>query len=331
VNQPSSRRTLNTALLVRDLDVTYAKGIHAVRGVSLEVQPGKCLAVVGESGSGKSTIALALLGLLPKGALVSGSARVDDRELLVASDRELRKLRGRTVGYVGQDPMRAFDPLRRVGSSVAEAWRAHGQRPPAHAIPRALGALGITDPEARVRLRPHQWSGGMLQRAAIAAADAHEPALIIADEPTSALDADRSDAVLASLRSTGVAILLISHDLALVGRHSDNVAVMYAGRIIEQGPAERVLQRPRHPYTAALLAASPRLGAGLPVPLPGAPPCLDSHLAGCPFMPRCRHAQDSCRDQEPALIDDVACIRRDELALNLSGSTDPVKSAAVSG
>ncbi|HEY3715597.1 MAG TPA: ABC transporter ATP-binding protein [Jatrophihabitantaceae bacterium] len=306
------------ALDVQDLHVRYRRGTHAVRGVSLSIEPGRCLAVVGESGSGKSTIALALLGLLPAGTHCSGSAQVQGQQLVGVSQRDLRAVRGCTIGYVGQDPMRSFDPLYSVGASVAEAWRARGQRPPAGEVTNALEELGIADAARRARLRAHQWSGGMLQRAAIAAANAHGPCLIIADEPTSALDADRADSVLSSLRSTQVAVLLISHDLALVGRHSDTVAVMYAGRIVEHGPAERVLTHPRHPYTAALLAASPRLGAGLPVPLPGAPPRLDVDPEGCAFAPRCVHAQDHCRARDPEFSDDVACVRHRELRLTVA-------------
>lgn len=151
------------------------------------------------------------------------------------------------------------------------------------------------------------WSGGMLQRAAIAAASAHTPSVIIADEPTSALDADRADSILVTLRSTSAAILLVSHDLDLVARHSDEVAVMYAGEVIERGDADQVLHRPRHPYARALLEATPRPGKGLPKPLYGAPPPLDAEICGCPFEPRCENAQPVCRTKAPDLVAGVAC------------------------
>jgi peptide/nickel transport system ATP-binding protein len=295
----------DAALEIRALRVTYAGRRSAVLDVSLDIPAGECLALVGESGSGKSTIALAVLGLLPRRTEVTGSITLAGRELVGAGEKTLRAVRGRGVGYVAQDPMQTFDPLRSVGSSVSEAWRVHDLRAAADAIPARLSALGIDRAATRARHRPHQWSGGMLQRASIAASAAHHPAVIVADEPTSALDADRADAVLESLRSTGAAILLISHDLALVGRHSDEVAVLYAGRLVERGLSSVVLAKPRHPYTAALLAASPRPGAGLPTPIPGSAGQHDG--SGCAFAPRCERASDACRAEDPELTDGVAC------------------------
>ncbi len=307
--EPAGPRTRGApfALEVSELAVRYANGVAAIRGVSLNVRPGECLAIVGESGSGKSTVALAALGLLPPGAQIEGRITVAGMDVVGATERQLRSIRGLSIGYVAQDPMRSFDPLRRVGSSVGEAWAVHGLRPPPHAVQDALGALGIDEPGERARLRPHQWSGGMLQRASIAAANAHTPQIVVADEPTSALDADRADAVLSALRSTQAAVLLISHDLELVGRHSDRVAVMYAGRIVEHGCASDMLKSPRHPYARALLAASPRPGHGLPIPLRGAPPRLDRALIGCAFAPRCDHRQDRCALEEPESVDQCAC------------------------
>jgi peptide/nickel transport system ATP-binding protein len=302
---------MSHGLNISDLTVTYAGGSRAVRGISLQLDPGQCLGLVGESGCGKSTVAMAVLGLLPRTATITGSIRLGAQQVVGASERELRHARGRRVGLVAQDPMRSFNPLLTVGASVAEAWRVHGEKPPRGAVAASLDTLGIPDAEHRMRHRPHQWSGGMLQRASIAAASAHTPALIVADEPTSALDADRADAVLQALRATGAGILLISHDLALVARHSDQVAVMYAGRVIEHGPARQVLAHPRHPYAEALLAATPRPGAGLPVPLPGAPPPLTDDVPGCAFAPRCRHAVDTCATRRPELRDGVACHRHD--------------------
>lgn len=299
--------TIADGLVIDDLSIRYPSGAHAVRGISLHVAPGRTLALVGESGCGKSTVAMAVLGLLPKTTRLAGSIRLAGHEVVGASEATLRRIRGLHVGLVAQDPMRSFDPLLSVGSSVTEAWRVHRRRPPRDGGAAALGALGIPEPHRRLRQRPHQWSGGMLQRAAIASAAAHTPPLLVADEPTSALDADRADAVLDALRATGAGVLLISHDLELVGRHSDEVSVMYAGRIVEHGPAADVLAAPRHPYARALLAATPRPGAGLPVALPGAPPALDSEPPGCAFSPRCPLAGDECAETQPTLLNDVAC------------------------
>jgi peptide/nickel transport system ATP-binding protein len=295
------------SLCITGLDVTYGNGIHAVRGVDLDVEPGRCLGLVGESGSGKSTVVLSVLGLLPRSAVVRGSIRVGDEEVVGCKESQMRRLRGRTLGLVAQDPMASFDPLMSVAGSVAEAWRVHHLRPRHRDVEESLEHLGIDDAHARARLRPYMWSGGMLQRAAIAAASAHTPSVIIADEPTSALDADRADSILATLRSTSAAILLVSHDLELVARHSDEVAVMYAGQVIERGAADQVLHHPRHPYARALLEATPRPGHGLPKPLYGAPPPLDVEICGCPFEPRCDKSQPVCRTESPDLVEGVAC------------------------
>lgn len=295
------------ALVVAGLDVAYRGDRRAVRGVDLEVHAGQCVALVGESGSGKSTVANAVLGLLPRSARATGSIRIGDEEILGRSERALRRIRGTTVGFVAQDPMRSFDPMLSVGTSVAEAWRVHHRRPQKGEIVGMLENLGIADAARRIRRRPFEWSGGMLQRAAIAGAGAHRPRLVVADEPTSALDADRAHSVLEALRATGAAVLLISHDLDLVARHSDEIAVMYAGRIVERRTAVEVLEQPMHPYSSALLAASPRPGKGLPLPIPGEPPQLGTKLTGCPFQPRCTLASSRCSQMEPVLDDGVAC------------------------
>ncbi|OLT16970.1 hypothetical protein BJF78_13605 [Pseudonocardia sp. CNS-139] len=241
---------------IDDLTVTYRSGQTALHRLRLTVEPGATLAVVGESGSGKSTLALAVLGLLPPGAEVGGSIRLDGEELVGASPRRIRRLRGRTIGYVPQDPFAAFDPMRPVRDHLVQAWRATGTRPAAHAVAEALTQVGLEP--ARARQRPHQWSGGMLQRATIAAATVHGPPLTIADEPTSALDTDNRDAVLSLLRRRSHALLLISHDLGLVAGVADHVAVLRAGRLVETGPAGTVLTGPRHPFTRDLAAAAGR-------------------------------------------------------------------------
>jgi peptide/nickel transport system ATP-binding protein len=294
-------------LVIENLGVTYRSGARVLRGVDLLIRPGEVVGLVGESGSGKTTLGRAALGLLGRGTQLCGSVRVNGTEINGASEGTKRRLRGTTLGFVAQSPMQSFDPLMTVAQSVSEAWKVKGRRADQTEITATLESLGIENAQAKSRQRPHQWSGGMLQRAAITAAAALTPALIIADEPTSALDADRADSVLASLKDVGTAVLLISHDLSLVSRFADSISVMYAGRIVEHGPAQRILNHPEHPYTAALLNATPRAGRGLPVALAGAPPRLDGQITGCAFAPRCPRAQARCRDELPAEAHGVAC------------------------
>jgi peptide/nickel transport system permease protein len=292
------------ALAIDQLAVTYPGDVHAVRGVTFAVAPGECLALVGESGSGKTSVARAVLGLLPVGTAVEGTLAVGPTAW-TATGGARRDLRGRAVGYVGQDPYAACDPLRSVGHHVEEPWRVHGLPVPDGDAEQRVQALGVI---GRLTERPTRWSGGMLQRATVAAAGVHEPPVTIADEPTSALDADLGHDAIALLRSNSDALLLVSHDLDLVADHSDLVAVMYAGRIVETGPTAEVVTTPRHPYTRALLAATPREGGGLLVALTGNPPSLRGELPpGCPFADRCPEAIDRCHDSEPDLHDGVAC------------------------
>lgn len=296
------------ALTICDLQVEYAGAARAVRGVDLIIEAGACLALVGESGCGKTTIGLAVLGLLPVSAHCQGSILVAGHEVVGASPSSLRALRGLTAGFVAQSPYDACNPLHRVEAHVGEAWRAHGDRPPDDGVQGALRRLGIRDAARSARRWPHQWSGGMLQRASISAAAARSPGLIVADEPTSALDAERAEATLQALRATGAAVLLITHDLVLAAAHADEVAVCYAGRVVEQGRSDDVLHRPRHPYTRALFAALPRPGCGLPAPLPGAPPGPTAGDSGCAFAPRCARAENTCRyEPAPPLRAGVRC------------------------
>ncbi|HWD09618.1 MAG TPA: ABC transporter ATP-binding protein [Actinomycetota bacterium] len=294
------------ALSIAGLELTYRGGARALRGINLDIGDGERLALVGESGCGKTSIVRACLGLLAPGAQIHGSVQVAGTEVVGAPGAVLRRLRGLTVGYVPQSPAGALDPLRSVGHHVREAWRAHRQRPPAGAVPALLARLDLPD---RAGQYPHQWSGGMLQRATIAAATAHRPVLTIADEPTSALDAELAGGVLEALVEASSALLLVTHDLALATRAGQRVAVCYAGRIVEEGPADRVLGEPRHPYTQALRAAVPVPGGGLPSPLPGVPPPAWAPDAGCAFAPRCPRAVSSCRVEVPTLEDGVACPR----------------------
>lgn len=294
---------MSPALEIRDLTVTYPNGAHALRGLDLTVSSG-VTALVGESGCGKSTVASAVLGLLPRRTRVEGSLRVTGVEVVGADPAVLRALRGKVVGLVPQDPVAACDPLRRVGHHVAESWRAHGEPEPPGGAAELLARLGVA--ADRLRQRPHQWSGGMLHRATIAAAVAHRPALLVADEPTSSLDAEHARRALDVLRSAADAVLLISHDLGVVRAHADRVAISYAGRVVETGAAEQVLTRPGHPYTRALVAAIPTPGAGLPTPLPGAPPRAADDVVGCAFAARCPLADARCAER-PQLAAGVAC------------------------
>jgi peptide/nickel transport system permease protein len=294
-------------LVVTGLAVAYPDGSAALRGVSLTVEHDECVAVVGESGCGKTTLARCLLRLLPDGSEFRGSAVLAGTDVLTARDIDMRKIRGMTVGYVSQDPFAACDPVQSVGRHVAEPWRARRLRPARDDVVRRIEALGIAEARQRLRQRPHQWSGGMLQRATIAAANAHRPVLTIADEPTSALDAEFADGVLAAILADSSSVLLISHDLRLVAEHSDRVVVLYAGRIAETGSTAAVIAEPRHPYTQALLAASPRPDGSPTRALTGEPPSPRNPPPGCAFASRCPQVLPVCRTVQPELVNGVAC------------------------
>lgn len=300
---------MTAALEVRDLHVQLpgaAGPVPAVRGVSFALAPGEVVALSGESGCGKTTVLLALLGLLPPGARCAGSARCGAAALLPASERALRMLRGRRIGAVFQDPAAALDPTMPVGRQVAEAARLHlGLRGAAAAARAAalLEELGLRDGRELLRRYPHELSGGMRQRVALAMGIAADPAVLLADEPTAALDALHAAGALALLRRLAaerrLAVLLVSHDLGAVARVADRVLVMHAGRIVERGPAAEVLAAPAHPYARGLVFALPRPGGGLPEPMSGSPP-PPGDGAGCPFAPRCPEAMRGCLRREPA-------------------------------
>jgi peptide/nickel transport system ATP-binding protein len=315
-------------LSVRDLHVTFpseAGPVRAVRGVDWAVRPGEVLGIVGESGSGKSVSSLAIMGLLPDRAHVSGSIRLRDRELIGLSDREMSAVRGRRIAIVFQDPMSALTPVYTVGDQVAEAVRAHdrriGKTGAARRAVELLDLVGIPNSRAAAQAFPHEFSGGMRQRVVIAIAIASDPDLIIADEPTTALDVTVQAQVLEVLSTarevTGAGIVLITHDLGVVAGFADRLLVMYAGRVVESGDVDTVYHRPRMPYTLGLLGAIPRLGErGRPlVPITGRPPSLVDLPPGCPFAPRCPVVIDACRTEEPPLLPvpgdghDAACIR----------------------
>lgn len=293
-----------------------------VRGVDFALDRGATLGLIGESGSGKSLTALALLGLLPEGATVSGRLALEGQDLLALDERGWCALRGRRIAMVFQEPMTALNPLHRIWRQVAEPLVLHLGLDRAAARTEALRLLdrvGIA--AARADAYPHELSGGQRQRVAIAMALACGPALLIADEPTTALDAHLRRQVLALLAELvaerGMGLLLISHDLTLMARHVERLMVMYAGRIAEAGPTAAVLERPAHPYTQGLLAARPRLGgarvgdhrSALPT-LPGAPPDPAALPSGCAFRPRCPRAAEVCaQDPTPVAVGDLHSAR----------------------
>jgi oligopeptide/dipeptide ABC transporter ATP-binding protein len=288
--------------------------IHAVNGVSFEIAPGETLGIVGESGCGKSVTSLALLGILPRaGRAVAGTATFDGRDLLKLSDRQLRQIRGREISMIFQDPMTSLNPVMTVGRQIREALETHFDLSRKEAGARAVELLdhvGIPSARSRVRDYPHQFSGGMRQRAMIAMALATEPKLLIADEPTTALDvtiqAQILDLLRELVREQQTALILITHDLGVVAGMCERVHVMYGGMFMETGSAEQLFATPRHPYTLGLLESIPRLDASRRAklkPIPGAPRDMLSPPAACPFQPRCRFEVDLSRQEVPQLAE----------------------------
>ena len=302
-------------LAVRDLQTAFATGeglVPAVRGISFEVAPGETLGLVGESGCGKSVTALSIMGLLPpNGHVVGGSIELDGRELRGASRRALRGVRGRRIGMVFQDSMTSLNPLLTIGRQITESLERHCGLSRADARRRAgalLAEVGVPEPERRLRQFPHQLSGGLRQRAAVAIALAPNPALVIADEPTTALDVTIQAQLLELLdreqRERDMALILITHDLGVVAGMADRLAVMYAGRVVEEGETGAVFSEPRHPYTLGLLRSVPRIDAPLERRLPsipGTPPPMWDLPAGCPFRARCTFAFERCAAEDPPL------------------------------
>ncbi|MCA0940100.1 dipeptide/oligopeptide/nickel ABC transporter permease/ATP-binding protein [Salipiger pacificus] len=282
---------------------------RAVGSVSLYVKPGECLGLIGESGSGKSVTALSVMGLVasPPGVIAGGAVRYEGEDLIGASYGRLRDMRGRNVAYIFQDPLATLHPLYRVGDQLIEAIRAHrpiGQKDGRARALELLKSVRIPNPEKRLSDYPHELSGGMRQRIGIAIALANEPDVIIADEPTTALDVTVQAQILALLddlrRERGLAIVFITHDFGVVAQLCDRVAVMYAGRIVEEGPTKAILDTPLHPYTARLMACVPELGTGKRrlEAIPGLPPVVDRLPQGCAFAERCTRARPDCRATE---------------------------------
>jgi peptide/nickel transport system ATP-binding protein len=294
-------------LEVRDLRVALDDGTTVVEGVDLALRPGEIVGVVGESGSGKTTTAIALLGFeRPGSAIAGGSVRVGGTELLDLPERERRRLRGRTISYVPQDAAQALNPSLRIADAIGDLLREHGVGDDDERVLRALRAVDLPATEAFARRLPHQFSGGQQQRITIAMALACEPLVVVMDEPTTGLDVITQASVLAEVRrlrdEQGAAVVYVSHDLAVVSEIADRIAVMYAGRVVEDGPAADVLTRPRHPYTRGLVQSIPdhRRPSRL-VPLPGTAVGLGDRPGGCAFAPRCEQAAEDCRATVPAL------------------------------
>ena len=286
----------------------------AVRGVSFSLARGETLGLIGESGCGKSVTAMALMGLLPESAVVSGSVRLDGQELVGLDEADYCKLRGNRVSMIFQEPMTALNPMHTIGRQIAEPLRLHQGLPRKQVEERVvemLGLVGIAEPRRRAGEYPHQLSGGMRQRVMIAIALACNPKLLIADEPTTALDVTIQAQILDMMadlkKRVGAAIIVITHDLGVVAEIAERVIVMYAGRKVEEAKVADLFRVPRHPYTQGLLAAVPKLGSSLSgtnarlAEIPGAVPNLKKRIAGCVFASRCALARDICRQVAPAL------------------------------
>nr|WP_290220190.1 ABC transporter ATP-binding protein [Corynebacterium atrinae] len=320
-------------LSVRDLRVTFpseAGKVQAVRGVDFDIHEGRTLGIVGESGSGKSVTSLAVMGLLPQYANVSGSVLFDDRELLGLSDPQMSKIRGSGIGMIFQDPLSALTPVFSIGDQIVEALQAHNRISKNQAMKRAvelLDLVGIPDPQKRVKNFPHEFSGGMRQRVVIAIAIANNPRLLIADEPTTALDvtiqAQILDVLKLAQRETGAAMILITHDMGVVAETADDVMVMYAGRPIEKADVFSTFAQPKMPYTIGLLGSTPRVDQRSDdplTPIEGSPPILVNIEDRCQFATRCPIVVDACLSAEPPLVpvdDDpdhlTACLRSPEI------------------
>ncbi|MCZ2810323.1 ABC transporter ATP-binding protein [Modestobacter sp. VKM Ac-2979] len=320
-------------LEVTDLNVRFPTEdglVHAVRGVDYSLRSGEVLGIVGESGSGKSVTSLAVMGLLPGSARVTGSIKYRGQELLGQSDRSMSRIRGKGVSMIFQDPMTSLDPVYKVGAQIEETLRIHDKQLSSKAAEaravELLELVGIPNAGDRVDAYPHEFSGGMRQRVVIAIAMANQPEVIIADEPTTALDVTVQAQILevlqTALQETGAAMVMITHDLGVVAGIADRVLVMYAGRPVEIGSVEDIYYEPRMPYTLGLLGSLPRLDSATRerlTPIQGAPPSVVNMPPGCPFAPRCPLHIAECDEAEPERFQvgpghTAACIRTEEVA-----------------
>jgi oligopeptide transport system ATP-binding protein len=304
-------------LSVEDLQVRFwtRRGtVHAVNGISFDIAPGETLGIVGESGCGKSVTSLAILGLLSRnGRVESGKAVFQGQDLVSQTDRTLRSVRGKEIAMIFQDPMTSLNPVLTIGRQIREALETHfgmGRKEAEQTAAEALDRVGIPNAKARIKDYPHQFSGGMRQRAMIAMALACKPKLLIADEPTTALDVTIQAQILDLLRALvaeeNAALILITHDLGVVAGMCERVNVMYAGMFVETGSAEQLFGSPRHPYTLGLLQSVPRLDAARRArlqPIEGAPPNMLRAPSACPFQPRCRFEIDLSRREVPQLVE----------------------------
>ena len=315
-------------LSIRDLRVTFETPLgplEAVRGVDLDVHAGEMMGVVGESGSGKSVTFLAAMGLLPHQAKVSGSVLLNGQEMIGASSKVLRNMRGGLMSMIFQDPLSALNPVHRVGDQIIEMLKAHqpqlNEKDAAKRAVELLDIVGIPQAAERAHQYPHEFSGGMRQRVVIAIAIANNPKVLIADEPTTALDVTVQAQILEVIervqKSFGTAVVLITHDLGVIARVADRVNVMYAGRNVEKGGVDSLFDHPSHPYTRGLLASLPHEGADRLTPITGFPPNMLMPPPGCGFAPRCSFANDECVKSLPALRTfgdlETACLRAEQI------------------
>lgn len=290
-------------LSVNDLRVSFG-AVPILRGISFELESGKTLGVVGESGCGKSMTGLALMGMVPRPGLVTGSIQFEGNEWVGQRESEWSKIRGDRIAMVMQDPFSSLNPVMRVGDQIAEVYRLHHGNSKAEAWKRAvemLDRVGIPEPDFAAKKYPHQMSGGQRQRVVIAIAFAAHPTVLVADEPTTALDVTLQAQVLELIQDLekehSTAVIFISHDIGVISEVSDSIAVFYAGQIVEYGPAESVLTDPEHPYTRALLGAVPRVGVERLSAIEGQPPRFDQLPPGCAFAPRCPKRFEKCVEQ----------------------------------
>jgi oligopeptide/dipeptide ABC transporter ATP-binding protein len=318
---------MTAVLEIRDLRVAFptdAGLVQAVRGVDVTVNESELLGVVGESGSGKSVTFLGVMGLLPKTAQVTGSAMIRGQELVGMPAKSVRAVRGRRIAMIFQDPLSALNPVHRVGNQVAEMIGAHQSISKEQARSRAvelLDLVGIPQPKRRAAQFPHEFSGGMRQRAMIAMAIANDPEVLVADEPTTALDVTVQAQILEVIQriqtELRTAVVFITHDLGIIARIADRVQVMYAGRVVEKGDVHATFDHPAHPYTQGLLSSLPAIGNQRLQPIPGAPPNMLQPPSGCAFRTRCQFAAEVCAGDLPELRpfgeQETACVRVDEL------------------